>query len=397
MPSESLEQQRRHEIREATDQALLEMQKKEEAMERRIEARSMQLQEMTKSKAASEEIQRLQSDITILQRTLEEVRTLKTDAVDRVLALSQQKQEEVLMEQERRHIEAMNRSQTQSSATLLSLSSDFITEVRVITQQFSDAVAESNKETVKALREVGAGVQASIASVNNLAVSNQKQFFEMSSFMQQGFQALIACEEGRSRREEARMLREEEREARAEARMQRYEDGEAARLQREERRDRQLENLTSVFKNSVTEVRILHIITSIFKCFVQSTSLTQYIYQDKQKQLHSLFKSGCRLEGGMSALNALGIVTKPVPSYPRPAPVGSNEAAGSSEMHSRMGTPVAGNLRPPSPAYFSSGGSPEQQSEIQPVLSAELVRLLNDNPDELQRLWGMLKGPNKPK
>jgi hypothetical protein len=88
----------------------------------------------------------------------------------------------------------------------------------------------------------------------------------------------------------------------------------------------------------------------------------------------------------MTALNAFGIVSKPVPSYPgRPAPAGSSEA-GSSEMHSRMATAYAGNHRPSSPAYFGAGGSPEQQSLIQPALSAELLQLLTDNPEELQRL-----------
>lgn len=123
--------------------------------------------------------------------------------------------------------------------------------------------------------------------------------------------------------------------------------------------------------------------------------MSNYIYQDKLKQVHSLFKSGCRLEGSMSALNALGIVSKPVPTYPRPAPAGSNEA-GSSEMHSRMATAYAGNHRPTSPAYFASGGSPEQQSFVQPGLSAELLQLLSDNPEELQRLLS-LKNKSKTK
>ncbi len=118
--------------------------------------------------------------------------------------------------------------------------------------------------------------------------------------------------------------------------------------------------------------------------------MTQYIYTDKLKQVHSLFKSGCRLEGSMSALNSLGIVTKPVPSFPRPAPAGSNEP-GSSEMHSRIGSFPAVNLRPQSPANFGPGGSPDQQSEIQPALSAELLQLLMDNPEELQRLLNLKK------
>ena len=118
--------------------------------------------------------------------------------------------------------------------------------------------------------------------------------------------------------------------------------------------------------------------------------MTQHIYTDKLKQVHSLFKSGCRLEGSMSALNALGIVTKPVPSFPRPAPAGFNDP-GSSEMQSRIGTSYAMNHRPPSPANFGPGGSPDLQSEIQPALSAELLQLLNDNPEELQRLLNLRK------
>ncbi len=110
--------------------------------------------------------------------------------------------------------------------------------------------------------------------------------------------------------------------------------------------------------------------------------MTQHIYTDKLKQVHSLFKSGCRLEGSMSALNALGIVTKPVPSFPRPAPAGFNDPGSSS---------YAMNRRPPSPANFGPGGSPDLQSEIQPALSAELLQLLNDNPEELQRLLNLRK------
>ena len=98
----------------------------------------------------------------------------------------------------------------------------------------------------------------------------------------------------------------------------------------------------------------------------------------------------------MTALNAFGIVSKPVPSYPgRPAPAGSSEA-GSSEMHSRMAAAYAGNHRPASPAYYGSGGSPEQQLFVQPALSAEILQLLTDNPEELQRLLS-LKNKSKTK
>ena len=136
--------------------------------------------------------------------------------------------------QERHHVAALQVSNEAGTAALSELAKGLANDVAAITQDFLNSLAETNRETVIALREVGAGVQTSIASVNNLAVSNQQNFSELSSFMQDGFKALFACEQSRSAREEARLLREEEREKRAEQRMQRLEEGEIARLQREE-------------------------------------------------------------------------------------------------------------------------------------------------------------------
>ena len=94
-------------------------------------------------------------------------------------------------------------------------------------------------------------------------------------------------------------------------------------------------------------------------------------------------------------LNTLGLPTRPVPSFPR-HPVSSEP--GSSDMHSRMILSQPGNHRPPSPAFHSSGLSPEKQPEIPSTSNADLLQYLAENPDELQRLFGLAgKGPNKPK
>jgi hypothetical protein len=246
----------RKQIREIADEALTELHNKEDSVVQRLEVRNLRLQDLTNLKASSADLQQARADIENLQRTLEEVRTSKSDAVERVLALAQQRLEDALQGQERHHITTLRESNAASSASLTGLAAGFAQEVAGIIKAFMTVFAETNKETVQALREVGAGVQASIVSVNNLAVSNQQQYTAMSSVMEQGFLALFDCEKKRAEREEARMLRDEEREARAEARLQRIEDAEEERLKREERRDRLLENTTNAFSRSVTEVSL---------------------------------------------------------------------------------------------------------------------------------------------
>jgi hypothetical protein len=267
-------------MRDVTDQALSDLQSREDAILKKLDARNLQFQDLSNWKASTDDLQRAQADITALQRSLEEFRTSKSEAVDKLLALSQQKQEDALALQEQHHVAALRVSNEAGTAALSELAKGFVKDVAAIAQDFRNSLAETNRETVIALREVGAGVQASIASVNSLAVSNQHQFSELSSFMHEGFKALVACEQGRSAREEARLLREEEREVRAEQRMQRLEEGENARLEREERRDKHIENVTNAFRSSLVEVRIFtsHISFYFFIYFIELKCDPTHLY-----------------------------------------------------------------------------------------------------------------------
>ncbi len=202
-PQPSFEQSRRT-IQDVTDRALTEMQNREDATVQRLEARLLQYQDMTNLKASSEDLQQAQAEIAVLRRNLEDVKNSKSDAVDRVLALAEQKHEEALKLQERHHIAALRGSNEAATASLAELATAFAKDIAVITQDFRSSLAEMNRNTVVALREVGEGIQASIAATNNLAVSNKREISELSSLVHHGFQTLIGIEEKRALREEVR-------------------------------------------------------------------------------------------------------------------------------------------------------------------------------------------------
>jgi hypothetical protein len=191
-------------MQDVTDRALTEMQSREDAMVKRLEARDLQYQDLTNLKASSEDLQKAQAEIAVLRRNLEEVKNSKSDAVDRVLALAEQKHEEALRLQERHHVAALRVSNEAATASLAELATAFARDIAVISQDFRSSLAEMNRNTVLALREVGEGVQASIAATNNLAVSNKKEISELSSLVHQGFRTLIGIEEKRAVREEVR-------------------------------------------------------------------------------------------------------------------------------------------------------------------------------------------------
>ena len=81
-------------MRDVTDQALSDLQSREDAILKKLDARNLQFQDLSNWKASTDDLQRAQADITALQRSLEEFRTSKSEAVDKLLALSQQKQED---------------------------------------------------------------------------------------------------------------------------------------------------------------------------------------------------------------------------------------------------------------------------------------------------------------
>jgi hypothetical protein len=191
-------------MQDVTDRALTEMQSREDAMVKRLEARDLQYQDLTNLKASSEDLQKAQAEIAVLRRNLEEVKNSKSDAVDRVLALAEQKHEEALRLQERHHIAALHVSNEAATASLAELATAFARDIAVITQDFRSSLAEMNRNTVLALREVGEGIQASIAATNNLAVSNKREISELSSLVHVGFRTLIGIEEKRAVREEVR-------------------------------------------------------------------------------------------------------------------------------------------------------------------------------------------------
>jgi hypothetical protein len=161
----SLYEHQRRQIHDEADRALTRMTDAEAAMERRLEMKGFQVQEMIKTQASSTaELERAKEEITVLRRNLEDLRASKPAAVQEILDLAQKRQEDALLAQENRHIEAMRVSQEAYTASIGVLSAKSAEQVRELVAVFTNTLEGFSKEVAGSLQQIGAGIQASIAS-----------------------------------------------------------------------------------------------------------------------------------------------------------------------------------------------------------------------------------------
>lgn len=357
----------RRRIHEEADRELLKLHNEGAAMERRIDAKMLQLQMLKDSPGSSADHQRLENELAHLRRSLEDANISRAAAVDRVLEVAQKKQEDALMAQERRHIEALRASQEAATAAFTGLMNKATNDNRELINIFNNSRDEADRATQGVMREMAVAIQAATAANLSVAQTGKESQMELINALNSGFQDLSA-----NYREQNTLMRE---------------------------------SLTAL-TGALVEVHTI-IFTSVYS-LPQSKRVNEQLMLKQESQVQTMYKSSLRLQGSLNVLT--GTPLKPILNFSQPATSFADALAsaavlqepGSSAMHARAsavlheaGSSAGHAARSTGMNIYRGEGSLEErevQVERPQQSPAEVFQqFLREHPDEAQRFLSQSK------
>ncbi len=387
-----LYQQVRDGIVAETDKALAAMQTRQEALEKKLEARTLEVQDLKSINASQPVIDQTLAEIAVLRQSLAQEKASRDEAVEKLLASAEQRQQEALKAaqdklrtQEAKHVEALQAVAQNFNETLSVVTVNHLQKLGEVSRMVSNTLQNASSETATATREGFKELKDCIVASSSKGEKTQQQIADALSTMASAFESFVAADAAKQQRKlEAKKIK-----------MLKNEQAAQQRALQDAKRDQQW---SEAFQNTQLA---LNTVCSLIPNFsqinlAQAMTTCRTLSSDQDQKVKTMYKTSLRLEGTVNVL--AGAPVKSLPQLLAPA---GQDSAGSSSMHAAQHQRFLSLHRSTSlsgPALEESQetvvAQPQQQQAVTTPAEA-FQQFLRDHPAEAQRILSTMKQKTK--